>query len=407
MNHKKTISIITPCYNEEANVLNLYNQVRAVMVSIARYEYEHIFIDNHSRDNTVAILRLIAAEDPNVKVIVNARNFGHIRSPIHALMQARGDAILGIVADLQDPPPMIADMIAEWEKGAYCVLGIKRTSEEASLMFWLRKQYYRTAERLSSIETIQNYTGFGLYDRKVVELVRQFDDPYPYFRGMIAEIGLPTVKLLYDQPSRKFGVTKNNWYTLYDIGMLGIINHSKVPLRLATFAGFGGAALSFLIAFGYLIAKLIFWNTFVVGVAPMIIGLFFLQSLMLVFLGVMGEYVGAIYTQDPAPPLRRRTGPHQLRPALQLSPPHPRNPRRPNHRQPPNHAHPRRAGYSLQLAGFPLSTASSSRVGCPCLAFAFWLSFPKGICVCLCLSFCHPRRYLLLIRECQRHKPEQ
>ncbi len=297
MNHKKTISIITPCYNEEANVLNLYNQVRAVMVSIARYEYEHIFIDNHSRDNTVAILRLIAAEDPNVKVIVNARNFGHIRSPIHALMQARGDAILGIVADLQDPPPMIADMIAEWEKGAYCVLGIKRTSEEASLMFWLRKQYYRTAERLSSIETIQNYTGFGLYDRKVVELVRQFDDPYPYFRGMIAEIGLPTVKLLYDQPSRKFGVTKNNWYTLYDIGMLGIINHSKVPLRLATFAGFGGAALSFLIAFGYLIAKLIFWNTFVVGVAPMIIGLFFLQSLMLVFLGVMGEYVGAIYTQ--------------------------------------------------------------------------------------------------------------
>ena len=293
----KTISIITPCYNEEANVLNLYNQVRTVMAGIGRYPYEHIFIDNHSRDNTVAILKRIAAEDPNVKVIVNARNFGHIRSPIHALMQARGDAMIGIVADLQDPPPMIADLIREWEKGAYCVLGIKRTSEENSLMFWLRKQYYRTAERLSSIETIQNYTGFGLYDRKVVELVRQFDDPYPYFRGMIAEIGLPTVKILYDQPSRKFGVTKNNWYTLYDIGMLGIINHSKVPLRLATFAGFAGAVLSFLVAVGYLIAKLAFWNTFEVGVAPMIIGLFFLQSLMLVFLGVMGEYVGAIYTQ--------------------------------------------------------------------------------------------------------------
>ncbi len=294
---RKTISIITPCYNEEANVLNLYNQVRAVMVGIGRYEYEHIFIDNHSRDNTVAILKLIASEDPNVKVIVNARNFGHIRSPIHALMQARGDAMLGIVADLQDPPPMIADMIAAWEQGAYCVLGIKRTSEESSVMFWARKQYYRLAERLSSIDTIQNYTGFGLYDRKVVELVRQFDDPYPYFRGMIAEIGLPTVKLLYDQPSRKFGVTKNNWYTLYDIGMLGIINHSKVPLRLATFAGFGGAVLAFLIALVYLLLKLIFWSTFVVGVAPMIIGLFLVQSLMLVFLGVMGEYVGAIYTQ--------------------------------------------------------------------------------------------------------------
>ncbi len=137
---------------------------------------------------------------------------------------------------------MIADLIREWENGAYCVLGIKRTAEEASLMFWARKQYYRIAERLSSIETIQNYTGFGLYDRKVVDLVRSFDDPYPYFRGMIAEIGLPTVKLLYDQPSRKFGITKNNWYTLYDIGMLGIINHSKVPLRLATFAGFAAPA---------------------------------------------------------------------------------------------------------------------------------------------------------------------
>ncbi len=293
----KTISIITPCYNEEANVLNLYNQVRAVMAQIGRYEYEHIFIDNASKDNTVAILKKIAAEDPNVKIIVNARNFGHIRSPIHALFQARGDAMIGIVADLQDPPPMIVDLIDEWEKGAYCVLGIKRTSEESSVMFWLRKQYYKLAERLSSLETVQNYTGFGLYDRKVVDLVKSFDDPYPYFRGMIAEIGLPTVKLEYDQPARKFGVTKNNWYTLYDIGMLGIINHSKVPLRLATFAGFAGAALSLLAAVGYFAAKLIFWYTFSVGVAPMIIGLFFLQSIMLVFLGIMGEYVGAIYTQ--------------------------------------------------------------------------------------------------------------
>ncbi len=294
---KKTISILTPCYNEEANVLELYNQVRSVMAGIGRYEYEHIFIDNSSRDNTVAVLKLIASEDPNVKIIVNARNFGHIRSPMHALCQTRGDAVIGIVADLQDPPPMIADMIAEWEKGAYCVLAVKRTSEEHSLMFWLRKQYYKLAESLSSIETIQNFTGFGLYDRKVVDLVMSFKDPYPYFRGMLAEIGLPTVKLLYDQPARKFGITKNNWYTLYDIGMLGIINHSKVPLRLATFAGFAGALLSFLVAMGYLAAKLAFWYTFTVGIAPMIIGLFFLQSIMLVFLGVMGEYVGAIYTQ--------------------------------------------------------------------------------------------------------------
>jgi glycosyltransferase involved in cell wall biosynthesis len=232
-----------------------------------------------------------------VKIIVNARNFGHIRSPMHALFSASGDAVIGIVADLQDPPPMIAAFIKEWENGASCVLGIKRSSEENSLMFWLRKQYYKLVERLSSVETIQNYTGFGLYDRKVVDLVRSFDDPYPYFRGMIAEIGLPTVKLFYDQPQRKFGVTKNNWYTLYDIGMLGIINYSKIPLRLATFAGFIGAALSFMTAIGYLTAKLLYWSTFTVGVAPMIIGIFFIQSLLLVFLGVMGEYIGAIYTQ--------------------------------------------------------------------------------------------------------------
>ena len=288
---QKTISIMTPCYNEEDNVLNVYNQVRAVMAGIGKYEYEHLFIDNSSRDNTVAILRMIAAEDPNVKIIVNARNFGHIRSPIHAFLQARGDAVISIVADLQDPPAMIVDLIREWENGAYCVLGIKRTSEEHSLMF------YKFADRMSSIETIQNYTGFGLYDRKVVELVRQFDDPYPYFRGIIAEIGLPTVKLFYDQPARRFGITKNNWYTLYDIAMLGITNHSKVPIRLATFAGFGGAALSFLSALGYLVAKLLFWNTFELGLAPLLIGVFFMLSIVLVCLGIMGEYVGSIFTR--------------------------------------------------------------------------------------------------------------
>jgi len=227
---------MTPCFNEEENVAEVYRQVREVMAGIGRYEYEHVFIDNHSQDRTVAILKEIAATDHNVKIIVNARNFGHIRSPIHALFQCRGDAVIGIVADLQDPTPMIVDMVREWENGAYCVLGIKRTSEENSLMFWLRKQYYKLAERLSSVETIQNYTGFGLYDRKVVDLVRSFEDPYPYFRGMIAEIGLPMVKLYYDQPARKFGITKNNWYTLYDIGMLGIINHSKVPLRPSAFS---------------------------------------------------------------------------------------------------------------------------------------------------------------------------
>ncbi len=293
----KTISIITPCYNEQDNVEEVYRQVRDVMTALGRYKYEHIFIDNSSRDATVPILKRIAAADPHVKVIVNARNFGHIRSPMHALSQTTGDAVIGIVADLQDPTTLIPTFIEAWEGGAYMVLGIKRTSEENSFMFWARKKYYQLAERLSSIETYQNFTGFGLYDRKVVDLVKAMEDPYPYFRGLIAEIGLPHKKIFYDQPGRKAGVTKNNWYTLYDIGMLGIINYSKVPLRLATFAGFTGATLSFLIALAYLILKIVFWNTFSFGLAPMLVGVFFIASLQLVFLGVMGEYVGAIYTQ--------------------------------------------------------------------------------------------------------------
>ena len=226
----KTISILTPCYNEELNVEEVYNQVRAVMAKLGRYRYEHLFIDNCSADRTVEILKRIAAVDPNVKVIVNARNFGHIRSPMHALFQTCGDAVIGIVADLQDPPEMILDFVREWEAGYPMVLAIKKTSGENPLMFWIRKKYYRLVNRLSSLETFENYTGFGLYDRHVVDIVKSFADPYPYFRGMIAEIGLPHKLVYYDQPARKRGFTKNNFYSLYDMAMLAITNLSKVPL---------------------------------------------------------------------------------------------------------------------------------------------------------------------------------
>ena len=299
----KTISILTPCFNEETNVEELYNQVRAVMAGLGRYHYEHLFIDNASSDGTVAVLKRLAASDTNVKIIVNSRNFGHIRSPMHALHQTRGDAVIGIVADLQDPPEMIVDMVREWESGYSMVLGIKRSSAENPLMFWFRKRYYRLVNRLSSIETFENFTGFGLYDRRVVDLIKSFADPYPYFRGMVAEIGLPHKKLYYDQPVRKRGITKNNFYSLYDIGMLGIVNHSKVPLRLATFAGFAGAALSFLAGFGYSVYKLLFWSRFSVGIAPLVIGIFLLGSIQLVFMGMLGEYVGAIHTQVQHRPL--------------------------------------------------------------------------------------------------------
>ena len=318
----KTLSVITPCFNEEHNVEEVYNRIRAVIASLGKYRYEHIFIDNASTDGTLAVLKRLAASDPNVKIIVNARNYGHIRSPMHAFHQARGDAVIGIVADLQDPPEMIADMVREWEKGFFMALGIKRASEENSLMFWIRKRYYRLVNRLSSIETFEDFTGFGLYDRRVVDLVKSFSDPYPYFRGMIAEIGLPHKKLYYDQPARKRGITKNNFYTLYDMGMLGIINHSKVPLRLMAFAGLAGALFSFLVGFGYFIYKLAFWKNFSVGIAPLVIGIFFLGSIQLLFLGILGEYIGAIHTQvqhrpfvvekervnfeyEPAPPMEQ------------------------------------------------------------------------------------------------------
>ena len=292
----KTISITTPCFNEENNVEEVYNRVREAMARVGRYSYEHIFIDNSSRDNTVAILKRIAQRDSNVKIIVNARNFGHIRSPIHAFLQTCGDAVIGVVADLQDPPELIPAMIEKWEEGYSMVLCIKRTSEENGLMFWIRRKYYQTVERLSSIKTFQNFTGFGLYDRRVVEAVRSFDDPYPYFRGMIADIGLPYFEMLYDQPRRKRGVTKNNFYTLYDIAMLGITNLSKVPLRAVTFTGFLSAVACIVAAFGYLIYKILFWNRFSVGVAPLVIGLFFFASIQLLSLGIIGEYIASIHT---------------------------------------------------------------------------------------------------------------
>ncbi len=293
----KSVTIITPCYNEEANVEPLYERVRQIMADLGRYNYEHLFIDNASTDSTVAILRRLAAADPNVKVIVNTRNFGQVGSPMYALSQARGDAVIGLVADFQDPPELIPDLLAGWEEGYAMVLCVKRTSAENPLMFAARKAYYRLIDRLASLETFENFTGFGLYDRKVVDQVIALGDPQPYFRGMIAEIGAPHKLLYYDQPVRLRGKTKNNLFTMFDLAMLGLINHSKVPLRLMTFAGFAGAAVSFLVGLAFLVYKLLFWSHFQVGVAPLVIGLFFGFSLQLLFMGLLGEYVGAIHTQ--------------------------------------------------------------------------------------------------------------
>jgi glycosyltransferase involved in cell wall biosynthesis len=293
----RSISVLTPCRNEEANVEAMYNAIRGEMAQLGRYRYEHIFIDNASEDRTVEIVKRLAAADRNVKLIVNTRNFGQVGSPMHALTQARGDAVIGLACDFQDPPELIPQMVELWEQGAPMVLGIKGSSAENPLIFWLRKRYYRLINQLSSLETFENFTGFGLYDRKVVDQVIALGDPQPYFRGLIAEIGFAHAKLYYDQPKRERGKTKNNFLTLFDLAMLGIINHSKAPLRLMTFAGFAGAGLSFLIGFAFLAYKLMFWSHFQVGVAPLVIGLFFGFSLQLAFMGLLGEYVGAIHTQ--------------------------------------------------------------------------------------------------------------
>jgi polyisoprenyl-phosphate glycosyltransferase len=300
---KKTISILTPCFNEEDNVREVYERVRAVMSSLGSYDYEHLFIDNASTDHTFAILKLISSFDKNVKVIRNARNFGPIRSPMHALYQASGDAVIGIVADLQDPPEMIVDLVRQWEQGFPIVITVKESADESGLMFWIRKSYYKLVNRLSGIETYENFTGFGLYDRKVVELIKDFNDPYPYFRGIIAEIGLPHSEIRFHQPARKRGITKNNFYALYDMAMLGITNLSKVPLRIVTLSGFFGAAMSVLSGFAYFLYKLLFWNHFSVGMAPLVIGMFLMGSLQLVFVGIIGEYIGQIHTLVQRRPL--------------------------------------------------------------------------------------------------------
>jgi polyisoprenyl-phosphate glycosyltransferase len=299
----KTITVLTPCYNEEGNVSEVYRQVRDAIAAAGDYKYEHLFIDNASTDNTLNELRELAARDHNVKVIRNTRNFGHIRSPQHALYQASGDAVIGIVADLQDPPEMIVEMLRRWEEGYPVVITVKQSSGESGLMFWVRKQYYKLVRRLSGVETYENYTGFGLYDRKVVEVIKSFDDPYPYFRGMIAEAGFKHFDIPYHQPARKRGVTKNNFYSLYDMAMLGITNLSKVPLRLVTFSGFVGAAVSVLVSLGYLLYKLIFWSRFSVGIAPLVIGVFFFLSIQMLFMGIIGEYIGTIHTMVQRRPL--------------------------------------------------------------------------------------------------------
>ncbi len=303
MSAPRLISVVTPCFNEEDNVAELHQRIAAQFALLPGYDFEHIYIDNASTDGTAQAIRRLASADSRVKAIFNTRNFGHIRSPIHAILQARGDAVVSMASDLQDPPELIPEFVRQWENGFKVVAGVKPRSEETPLLFALRKLYYATVGRIADVALIPNFTGFGLYDREVIELVRHIDDPYPYFRGMIADLGFPHAEIPFEQPLRKRGITKNNFYTLYDIAMLGITGHSKVPIRLATMAGFTLSGVSLLIACIYLGYKLLYWNEFSLGVAPVLIGFFFFASVQLFFIGILGEYIANIHTQVQKRPL--------------------------------------------------------------------------------------------------------
>ena len=299
----KKISVVSSCYNEEGALKEFYSRIVGVFKQLPDYEYEIVLADNCSTDKSREILREIAATDPEFKVILNAGNFGHIRSPFNAMMQASGDAVVLLCSDLQEPPELISEFIKKWESGYKVVCGVKPKSRENPLMFQVRRFYYWLLARFSDTPQISNFTGFGLYDRKVVEAVRSFNEPYPYLRGLVAEIGFKRVEVPFVQDERKYGETKNNFFTLYDMAMTGFVNHTKLPLRLAVFFGFILAALSLLSAFGYLCAKLLFWDTFTLGIAPLVVGLFFFSSVQLIFIGIIGEYIGAIWTQVKNKPL--------------------------------------------------------------------------------------------------------
>ena len=292
------ISVVAGCYNEEENVRELYERVcRVFREELPEYAFEFILIDNASEDRTVEILKEIAREDKRVKIIVNNRNFGHIRSGYHALLQARGEAIVSMASDLEDPPELIPQFVRKWEEGYKIVLAQKRSSNEFAPFHMVRKLYYMIVSRLSETSLVKDVTGFGIYDRQVIDDIRKIGDPYPYFRGLICDLGYSRFLIPFDKVVRKRGFTKNNFYTLYDLAMLGITNHSKVPLRLATFAGFGIGIVSFLVAMGYMVYKLLYWGNFSVGMAPVVFGIFFLGSVQLFFIGILGEYIGSIHTQ--------------------------------------------------------------------------------------------------------------
>ena len=298
------ISILIPCYNEEENVVPISQAVvDELQTKLSSYDYELIFIDNDSSDNTRPLLREICKKNPKIKAIFNAKNFGQFNSPYYGMLQTTGDCTISMCCDFQDPVEMIPKMIKEWEKGAMIVSCIKTASRENRIMHFFRTCYYKTIRRMSSIDQIEHFTGFGLYDKSFIEVLRNLKDPTPFIRGIVAELGYKRVSLAYTQAERRAGHTHNNFFTLFDAAMLSFTSYTKVGLHLLTIMGFILSFLSVLAALVYLILKLIYWDLFSAGSAPMLIGLFFLNAVELMFIGFVGEYVMSINTRVMNRPL--------------------------------------------------------------------------------------------------------
>ena len=295
---RKTISIMIPCYNEEENARPICEAVREQLTqNCPDYDYEILFIDNKSTDGTRRILEELCAEDRRVKAIFNVKNFGQFNSPYHGLLQTSGDCTITMCADFQDPPELIPRFVAEWEKGYRIVIGRKTKSKESPVLYFLRGCYYKLLKKMSSVEMIEQFTGFGLYDRSFIQTLRELHDPIPFIRGIVAELGPERCEIEYEQPRRRAGKTHNNFYTLYDAAMLSFTSYTKSGLRIATFAGFIIAFLSFLVGLVYLVAKLVSWYSFTAGYAPTMIAVFFMGGVQLAFLGFLGEYIMSMNTR--------------------------------------------------------------------------------------------------------------
>ena len=291
----KKISVLIPCYNEEENVVPISEAVIGIITKeLPQYDYELVFIDNDSTDKTRELLRMLCAKNPKIKAIFNARNFGQFNSPYYGILQVTGDCVISMVADFQDPVELIPKYVHEWENGYKIVIGIKTSSKENPVMYWLRSCYYKLIRKLSDVEQIEHFTGSGLYDRDFIEVLRKLDDPTPFLRGIVAELGYKRKEIPYEQPKRRAGKTHNNFYRLYDAAMLSVTSYTKAGLRLATFVGAISAFLSMVVAVAYLVMKLIWWDRFPAGMAPMLIGMLFLGSVQIFFIGMVGEYVLSI-----------------------------------------------------------------------------------------------------------------